>query len=282
MRGEAAAVPAGHRLHGVERLPATDLADHDAVGTKAEGGPEEVADGDGAAPGGVRDAGLQLHDVVPLELQLARVLEHDHPFAVRHEGREGVPDVALLVPEGGTRSREQPLQRPARHAKARGRLVDVQVTASLPQKIAKACEDGIEASDFEEDRGELVREGLAIRRGHRLEGLVQRADDPERVGRSEERQDARDHEAGHPWRSDARLEADALEELGSSQLEPADDERERVGVDALDRAAVDHDVEPMRERRSAVDVDQIDEALRVDGVGPTPDDEAAQLGRMAK
>ncbi len=87
----------GHRLHQVERLAAAHLADDDPVRPHAQGGAEEVADGDLALPARIGRLRLQLHDVRALELQLAVVLDDD--------------DALLLGGERGQRVEERGLAR---------------------------------------------------------------------------------------------------------------------------------------------------------------------------
>ncbi len=80
--GERTVVAGGHGLDHVERFAAADFTHDDAVGPHAEGGDEEVADGDLAAAIGVGSAGLHLHDVGALHLEFARVFDDDNTFVM--------------------------------------------------------------------------------------------------------------------------------------------------------------------------------------------------------
>ncbi len=88
--GEGAVVAGGHGLDHVEGLAAADFTDDDAVGAHAEGGDEEVADGDEAAAVGIGGAGFHLDDMGLLDLEFAGVFDDDDAFVIAEGGGEDV------------------------------------------------------------------------------------------------------------------------------------------------------------------------------------------------
>ena len=80
--GERSPVPGTHRLHHVERLGATHLADHNPVGSHAQGIAYEVADGDLADALDSCVARLQPHDMWDAKVQLGGVFDCDDALAV--------------------------------------------------------------------------------------------------------------------------------------------------------------------------------------------------------
>jgi hypothetical protein len=77
-----------HGLQHVERFAAANLADHDAVGSHAQGVPHEISNGDLALPFDVRRPSLEADDVRLGEAKLRGVLDRDYSFAVGDEGRQ--------------------------------------------------------------------------------------------------------------------------------------------------------------------------------------------------
>ena len=87
-RGQRALVAGVHRLEHVQGLGAADLADDDAVGTHAQGVPDELADADPRWPS--MFAGRDSSGITWSRSWLGRVLDRDDPLVPWHEGRERV------------------------------------------------------------------------------------------------------------------------------------------------------------------------------------------------
>jgi hypothetical protein len=81
-------VPGIERHQHVERLGATHLADHDPVGTHAQGIPHELPDGHLPPALDVRRPRLEPDDVGLKQAQLGGVLDRHDPFARRDRARQ--------------------------------------------------------------------------------------------------------------------------------------------------------------------------------------------------
>ncbi|MNP62635.1 hypothetical protein D3C76_1579340 [compost metagenome] len=80
-----------HRLQHVQRLRPPDLADDDPVGPHAQGGADQLTDGDFAFPFRIRVPGFERHQIgYRDDLQLSRILDRDHPLIGRDELGQGV------------------------------------------------------------------------------------------------------------------------------------------------------------------------------------------------
>ncbi len=89
-RGQTATVTAGHGLHQVERLAASDFTHHQSVGAHAQGRSEQVTDRHRSPAFGVRRTRLELQHVLALRLNLLRILDDDDPLPFGNVPRERV------------------------------------------------------------------------------------------------------------------------------------------------------------------------------------------------
>jgi len=93
--GQRSLVTCVHRLQHVDGLGPSNLADHDPVGTHAEGVSDEVSDANRSLSFDVRRPRLERDDVALLKMQLCRVLDRDDPLVARNEARERIEERRL-------------------------------------------------------------------------------------------------------------------------------------------------------------------------------------------
>jgi hypothetical protein len=169
-RGDRAVVAGVHRLEHVQRLAATNLADHDPVGTHAQRVAHQVADGDLAAALDVRRSVLHPHHVGLAESELGGVLDRDDPLGDRDEAREhvqggglagsgptGDEDVGAALDAGGQERRD-----PGRPGAVADQSPDVtESVGELPDRQHRAVER--DRGDHGVDTGSVGQAGVDVR-----------------------------------------------------------------------------------------------------------------------
>ena len=87
VNGRQTAVVTGvHSLKHVDRFAATDLADHDAIGTHTQCVAHEISLRDFATTFDIRRPGFQSDDVRLLQLKFGRVFNRNDAFVFGNEG----------------------------------------------------------------------------------------------------------------------------------------------------------------------------------------------------